>query len=250
MGRLDREKTDIGPNAFFLNMTVHSGGYIGFSGFGGDPIVGTGDMVTITNFYMWNLDMNTPGEDSEVLKHTLGDLDVGDILRDHSHVKDQRDLTGALKQLTRLIYKHVSEAGPREQSILRTLNSLMTSMHKLYSKVAELEQDVRGAGGGHNHSETMHAMKSDLMGLRSLFHRHSQQQTNSLSSLHNALSSGGGGNAQEVKELAQKAAALENTIRSHTSVSSYLTLGILVSVLVFAGMVWKKMREMEKKHFL
>jgi len=239
------------------DIRLQPNGFIGFTGFTGVEEGSPnhqGDKVMIYGLHMYNLDMSTPGEDTTIMHETLGDADAGDILRDHSHYKDKHEQTEALRQLTRLLYKHISEAGPREQTIHKTLNSLQAQVHKLISDVKELRKEFQTATGV-NHTETIHTMKSELMGLRTMFSKHSQQHSSTLSTLHRTVANlntdrSAGEESPHIRELAERAKTLETHIKSHATRSSFMVFGIIAVVGVVAILMWRRMRALEKRHFL
>eukprot|EP00922_Rhytidocystis_sp_ex-Travisia-forbesii_P044705 GHVS01066630.1.p1 GENE.GHVS01066630.1~~GHVS01066630.1.p1 ORF type:complete len:567 (+),score=90.66 GHVS01066630.1:82-1782(+) len=251
----------------FQGTPVAEGGFVGFTGFtGSDEMVPpqavkpTGDLVTILNFSIYNLDLSQPGEDNNwTVKETMGhDVNVGDILRDHSHHKDQHEQTEALKQLTRMLYKHMSEQSPREQSMTRTMNSLMSLVQKLSTDVREMKKELQIVTGL-NHTDVMHSMKSELSGLKNLFHRHSQHHASSLQSLTSKFDTIGSNtrsspestsHVKEIRELSARAQSLEKTINIQSNTTSWLAVGILGVLVGFGLFVWKRFRDMEKKHYL
>eukprot|EP00922_Rhytidocystis_sp_ex-Travisia-forbesii_P044700 GHVS01066625.1.p1 GENE.GHVS01066625.1~~GHVS01066625.1.p1 ORF type:complete len:579 (+),score=78.97 GHVS01066625.1:271-2007(+) len=257
----------------FQGTPLAEGGYVGFTGYTGSdamlpaggperpqPVKPTGDLIKVLNFNMYNLDLSQPGEDNNwTIKETMGqDINVGDILRDHSHHKDQHEQTEALKQLTRMLYKHMSEQSPREQSMTRTMNSLMSLVQKLSTDVREMKKEMQMATGL-NHTDVMHSMKSELSGLKNLFHRHSQHHANSLQSLTSKFDTIGSqsrtgqettSHVKEIRELSARAQSLEKTINIQSNTTSWLAVGILGVLVGFGLFVWKRFRDMEKKHYL
>eukprot|EP00922_Rhytidocystis_sp_ex-Travisia-forbesii_P044702 GHVS01066627.1.p1 GENE.GHVS01066627.1~~GHVS01066627.1.p1 ORF type:complete len:592 (+),score=105.61 GHVS01066627.1:259-2034(+) len=274
MGEMRSSPTTNWVTCFHLQGTpLAEGGFVGFTGFTGPdtmlPVEGverpqgltpSGDLITILNFSMYNMDLSQPGEDNNwSVKETMGhDVNVGDILRDHSHHKDQHEQTEALKQLTRMLYKHMSEQAPREQSMTRTLNSLMGLIQKVSADVREMKKEMQMVTGL-NHTDVMHSMKSELSGLKNLFHRHSQHHANSLQSLTSKFDTIGSqsrnspestSHVKEIRELSARAQSLEKTINIQSNTTSWLALGILGVLVGFGLFVWKRFRDMEKKHYL
>eukprot|EP00386_Alphamonas_edax_P010734 GDKI01034412.1.p1 GENE.GDKI01034412.1~~GDKI01034412.1.p1 ORF type:complete len:466 (+),score=127.83 GDKI01034412.1:76-1473(+) len=246
-------------DVFRLNTKLRPGGFIGLTGYTG-PEEGApekqGDFVSVSAIRSYNLDLNSAGEDSEVAHELLGDEEFGDLLKEHSHFKSQHEQVAALKTLTRMLYKHISEAAPREQTIYKTLNTLQNQVHKLISDVKELATEIKMASNAST-GDSLHHMKNELLGLRTMISRHSQQQSQTLSSLHKTVSTiheNAGADesphVKEVRQLAQRTASLEDTIKSNATYSSWLIFAVLCTVAGFAFSMWKRMRDMEKKHFL
>ncbi|EZG43775.1 lectin-domain protein [Gregarina niphandrodes] len=61
---------------------------------------------------------------------------------------------------------------------------------------------------------------------------------------------GGDVENDRIKNLQENAASLENTVRQATAVTTYLAGGLGVCFIGFGTLIYRRMREMEKKHFL
>ncbi|CEM19991.1 unnamed protein product [Vitrella brassicaformis CCMP3155] len=252
----------MGPNAAWIdafrlyNVRVQPQGYIGFSSFTGPEVPDhQGDRVTLFSFHMYNLDMTQTGEDSNVVHDTLGDMNVNHLLKD-SKFENDSDETAIIRELTRMLYKHTSEAAPREQTIFKTLNRLTAEVHMLTQDVREIAAEFRVYKELTSGNDTLHNMKQEVLGLRSFFSKHVQSATSSVQGLQRTISlmqRGGSQSEQglnEVRQLASTHTSLEEAINSQAMFSSYAVVGAVAMVCIFALMMWKKMRDMEKKHSL
>lgn len=108
------------------------GGYLGFTAYNGPephllqtaaspppptpgsaPGGGIADLVILYFVKVWNLDLSVRGEGDEMLDKEMGDVPVDDLLKSHSVHRSQKELSDSLKQLTRMLYKHIAEQSPR-----------------------------------------------------------------------------------------------------------------------------------------
>lgn len=79
----------------------------------GSPGGGVADLVILYFVKVWNLDLSVRGEGDESLDKEMADVPVDDLLKSHSVHKNQKELSDSLKQLTRMLYKHIAEQSPR-----------------------------------------------------------------------------------------------------------------------------------------
>ncbi|KAJ1604887.1 ERGIC-53-like mannose binding lectin [Cryptosporidium canis] len=230
-------------DAHSIPSSIKKGGFIGFSSYTGPEVANhpkTADRISIISLNVHNLDLNRAGEElPDALKHESSSeqVEVTDLLRD-THVHGDKDVAEALKAFSQILYKHITEATPREQAIHRTLNSLLTQVQKLTTEVKEMQR-ILLANSGTNHSETLNTVQTELVGLRTLFDRHSKHQTNTLIGLEDTLKS-----KEDVASQVHKA------IKSQSSTTSIVSIVLIVIILVFGLVVWKKVKDIEKKHLL
>eukprot|EP00923_Selenidium_pygospionis_P017678 GHVN01031067.1.p1 GENE.GHVN01031067.1~~GHVN01031067.1.p1 ORF type:complete len:597 (+),score=146.22 GHVN01031067.1:479-2269(+) len=256
-------------------------GYIGFTGFTGVPTdLGDGgqtaqksDKMGLIELHLYNLDLSQPGEETEMSKAALGPDggELGDILKDNSHIHDQKEQSQAIKQLSRLVYKFTSEAAPREHNIIKTLTSLSNSLQKVIQELHAIQGDLRAhlneAGKGNatkgehprekeDGAERQEGVHSELQDIRTLFHRHQKKSEDQLSLIHQSIDNAKlhspapnrGSHVNEVELFAKKAERLQAEMSKHSSMSSVLMLGVIVVVAVAALSVWKRLNAIEKSH--
>lgn len=223
--------------------SIKNGGFIGFSSYTGHEVPNypkVADRISIISMNVYNLDLSRAGEEvPDTLKHESNteQVEVTDLLRD-THVHGDRDVAEALKAFSQILYKHITEATPREQAIHRTLNSLLTQVQKLTTEVKEMQR-ILLISSGTNHSETLNTVQTELVGLKTLFDRHSKYQTNTLIGLEDTLK-----NKEDVASQVHKA------IKSQSSTTSIVSIALIVIIVVFGLVVWKKVKDIEKKHLL
>ncbi|KAK6590365.1 ERGIC3-like mannose binding lectin that is a type I membrane [Cryptosporidium xiaoi] len=226
--------------------SVKNGGFIGFTSYTGpesnDQSSKAADRISIINLNVYNLDLNRAGEEvADSLKYESGynkdHVEVTDLLRE-THVHGDKDVSEALKAFSQILYKHITEATPREQAIHRTLNTLLSQVQKLSNEVKEMQR-ILTIHTGTNHSETLNFVQTEIVGLKTLFDRHSKHHTNSLMELEGTIK-----NKEDV------ATQVHNSIKSQYSTTSIVSIALIVIILVFGLIVWKKVRDIEKKHLL
>lgn len=269
------------------DVRLNPGGFIGFTAYNGPeaasllptagrdekPGGGIADLVVLYFVKLWNLDLSVRGEDDAAVAQELSDVPVDDMLKFHSFHKDDKALADALKQLTRMMYKHIAEQTPREQAMQRTINSLLGQVTRLSTELRDMKKDIlthlqkatpgagskvggsgdAKAGAGTEHA--LHTVRTELHGLKNLLAQHSQIHRDSLHTLQQKVEAAratgsAGAVAPELRELANRARELEATIAAKEHFSFFMTVGMILVLLAFAVFVWKRFRDMEKKHLL
>ncbi|KAF7456890.1 lectin family protein [Cryptosporidium felis] len=223
--------------------SVKNGGYIGFSSYTGPEVPNhpkVADRISIITLNVYNLDLKRAGEElPDTLKHdsSTEQVEITDLLRE-THVHGDRDVAEALKAFSQILYKHIAEATPREQAIHRTLNTLLSQVQKLTTEVKEMQR-ILSIHTGANHSETLNTVQTELVGLKSMFDRHSKYQTNTLIELEDTIK-----NKEDMTSQVHKA------IKSQSSTTSIVSVVLIVIIVLFGLLVWKKVKDIEKKHLL
>ncbi|KAK9172348.1 Concanavalin A-like lectin/glucanase domain containing protein [Cryptosporidium meleagridis] len=223
--------------------SIKNGGFIGFSSYTGPEVPNQSkiaDRISIISLNVYNLDLTRAGEEiPDSLKHdpNTEQVEVTDLLRD-THVHGDKDVAEALKAFSQILYKHITEATPREQAIHRTLNSLLSQVQKLTTEIKEVQR-ILLINSGTNHSETLNTVQTEIVGLKTLFDRHSKYQTNTLIGLEDTLK-----NKEDVASQVHKA------IKSQSSTTSIVSIALIIIIVVFGLIVWKKVKDIEKKHLL
>lgn len=225
---------------------VKNGGFIGFTSYTGSEAnehSKIADRISIISVHTYNLDLNRAGEEvADSLKYESGHdkehVEITDLLRE-THVHGDKDVSEALKAFSQILYKHITEATPREQAIHRTLNTLLSQVQKLSNEVKEMQRILTIIHTGNNHSETLSSVQTEIVGLKTLLDRHSKHHTNSIIELEGTIKS-----KEDVVTQVQKA------IKSQYSTSSIASIVLVVTIVIFGLVVWKKVRDIEKKHLL
>jgi len=277
LAQVQYSETSSWLDCFMLkNVKLRANGYIGFSGFTGPAEVdafvagsptGTsnkkGDRVTISRLTVYNLDLTAPIA-QEVVSPT--DIDAKAAKVEVEKLFNDNDDTPLdikqLHELTQLLYSHIDAQTPREHQVFSQLNHLQNQVHRMIQEVKELTLEVRSVQHQKSgHHDAFHSMKSEVMGLRHLFSRQSEQQQQTVEALNKRVESvkvsfglsgsgGDGGNVKisEVDKLSLTTDSLEDTIRSQALVSSYIVFIVVVMVLGFGLFMWQRMQAIEKKH--
>eukprot|EP00916_Digyalum_oweni_P027343 GHVL01044791.1.p2 GENE.GHVL01044791.1~~GHVL01044791.1.p2 ORF type:complete len:380 (+),score=45.31 GHVL01044791.1:40-1179(+) len=145
----------------FENTNVSNNGYIGFTSSTGAMSPGAvPDKIEILSVQSYNYDLTIAGEESEILHEQVSpEHELGDILRENSHYKDQRHQSESIRELTRVLFKHVAETGPREHAMLKSLGGLQNQLHQLTQQVGRMQELLTMSG--HNATD-LHIMKSEV----------------------------------------------------------------------------------------
>ncbi|KAL7068578.1 legume-like lectin family protein [Cryptosporidium serpentis] len=234
-----------------IPQNLSQGGYIGFSAYSGierndsDAQSKSADRISIFGVHVYNYDLSKAGEELDDTFKSSGassssgshSVEITDLLRD-VHVKGDKDVAEALKAFSQILYKHITEATPREQAIHRTLNTVLTQTQKLIIDIKEIQRQINYHFGS-NHSEALSTVKSELVGLKTLFDRHSKYQTSTLIELEDSL-----------KSKTDATAEVHKAIQSHYSTSSIISFLLIFIIISFGLIVWKKVKDIEKKHLL
>eukprot|EP00914_Ancora_sagittata_P009468 GHVO01018085.1.p2 GENE.GHVO01018085.1~~GHVO01018085.1.p2 ORF type:complete len:210 (+),score=48.57 GHVO01018085.1:735-1364(+) len=196
------------------------------------------DQITIYKIQMSNLDLSQPGEASKYLTGTnVNDLDVGDILREAGPHKDERALSEHLRQLNRFLYKELSEARDRSE----ITKSMLTSIH---SMLGQLMKEVKNMNDGG--SKSPEDVQNEIAGVKSILHSQSRQQAAFHTAIKRHLEEGG----LDEKLMADRSASLESIVKQHATFSSWMVALVVVAIVLFGVWFWRRIREMEKKHYL
>ncbi|KAF8821029.1 lectin family protein [Cardiosporidium cionae] len=226
--------------------------YMGFSALSSSssaPV--TPVAIAIYSVLSYNLDLSVSGEENPDVQTAFHETEVGDLLHNHSHYKNEVELADAMRQLSRLIYQQIADQASRESQILRIVRSLLVKIQHLEFSLTDI-QAVSHKEPSDN-SSAYNSIRNEMSGLMTLLHKHTEKHSDTLHLLHDKIDSkldGETAASNELKELARNAKILEDTIHSRHSISSFMIVFLIVIVCLFGIFMWKRFRDMEKKHFL
>eukprot|EP01055_Gregarina_sp_Pseudo9_P000683 Gregarina_sp_Pseudo_9__682@NODE_1433_length_1605_cov_112_181992_g1331_i0_p1_GENE_NODE_1433_length_1605_cov_112_181992_g1331_i0NODE_1433_length_1605_cov_112_181992_g1331_i0_p1_ORF_typecomplete_len440_score105_63Lectin_leglike/PF03388_13/5e22Herpes_UL6/PF01763_16/0_01Med21/PF11221_8/0_28_NODE_1433_length_1605_cov_112_181992_g1331_i0721391 len=180
----------------------------------------TGDSVLIKNFRVISEDLNALGK---------SEIPGQDLLRRHVHSPDA-DALSVVKGLADVVERFLL---PQQEHILHQL-SLLDAKHEAIGNRVDILHAYLTKGS------TDPDLKKAVENMGSVLDRSVRDQNNRLAELQGKLESAGN----------ERSASLESTIKSHAQLSSYLTVGLGSVFIIFGVVIYKRMRDMEKKHIL
>lgn len=184
----------------------------------------TGDSILIKNFRLLS-------EDSASVSHA--DIPGQEQLRRETHNPDA-DALSVVKGLSDVMERFLL---PQQEHILHQLSQIDQKHEAIGHRVDILHAYLtKGASDPE--------LRKAVENMGSVLDRSVQDQNRQLAELKGKLESAA------VHELHERSASLENTIRSHAQLSSYLTIGLGSVFIIFGVVIYKRMRDMEKKHIL
>jgi len=145
------------------------------------------------------------------------------------------DVGANVALLTKLLAKHIKENYNRDAEFNRMLHSFVSRQDILSRSNEQIHSALQSVKAEPTNNDQLH---QELRGLKEEFQKAQGSQIRI------------NGNDPTVEELAARSASLEQTIRQHATFSSYLVGGFGVLVSCLGYFIWRRMREMEKKHLL
>lgn len=244
---------------------IQSGGYIGFTGYiGADrsskSSFGDHDSVDIENLVFINMDKNQKGEDFVPVVPADNKEHKEEFLHDKSEHGMERAEGKAIKTLSRMIFKMISETEPLKKSIASAIGTLSKRLTTMEKSVLRLKEEIVSLSG-HDMDADYARMKAELAQLSSqalsdvaLKKQHFESLKNEIeSSMDSKNDHKRSASSQAVKTLHEvdiKARELKNQVLSRGSFTLYVALFCLVLVVLAGFALQRKLRNWEKKHLL
>merc|ERR1711957_599441 len=180
-------KVTVGDKSQDLNTELRSGGYLGFSIFGGRKGVlnatEKSDFVMLQKVEVENMDAAAEGEnipkaaDPPAGQAASMGAEKEDVLASSSSYRDHRAESVAIKDLTDMVFKLVMETQPMRaelQTMIDSLGRRIEAMEETFDKL-KLELDKKT---GHNLGKEFEAIKQELVSLSAMA-SHDTQRTHS-----------------------------------------------------------------------
>jgi hypothetical protein len=251
-----------------LPMSITSGGYIGFTGMIGADKVGSPktkfgqhDTVLIDNVVLRNMDVSQKGE--EVLENAQAasaSIKHSEFLHDHSDKGVERAEGHAIKKLSQMIFKFISETEPQKKAMMSAISTLSAKLVVMERSVKKLKEEIV-ALSGHDMDADYEKMKQELAALSSKAISDAATKNKQFQSLKSEIETSidskstakRASTAQVIKafhEVDQKARELKTQVASRGSYLMYVALFCLVLVVAAGLALQAKLKRWEKKHLL
>ncbi|EUD65313.1 hypothetical protein C922_04256 [Plasmodium inui San Antonio 1] len=162
---------------------------------------------------------------------------------DSSHLSQAE----VLKSLAATLQKFMSYQKSSEKKILQSLNMLQESVQFLHADLKQVKKNLVNKSEDPKHFQKI--FTTELSGLKSLFHSHAQHSRKNIEDITDRLTKRINEN-QELKLLAEKAQKLETIISKGNSTSYLFAFSFAVLIILTLILIYKKIRDVEKKHIL
>merc|ERR1712190_102421 len=178
-----------------------------------------------------------------------------DALADTSSHRDHRKESEAIKELTNMVFKLVTETQPIRQQMARSIETLGKRIDAMEQSFSELKAEL-DKKTGHKLGEEFEAIKRELSTLSTVASKETEDRHSKLENLHNDIA--------EVHKTAHSPDNIDKHLdklsESNTKVLDQLTnehqrmFGVSIAAIAFiiiAGLsLYNKFRCWEKKHVL
>jgi hypothetical protein len=246
-----------------IKCDVKSGGYMGFSIYGGNKgkveASERSDFVELWKFNIVNHDDAAKGEDlprQETPKPTSKPQDEKeDLLHESSSRKDHRAESEAIKSLTNMVFKLIVESQPMRAQMTRAIESLdkrVSVMEKTFENL-KVELDKRT---GHKLGEEFDAIKKELTSLSKVASTETQERHKKLEVLHADIahvhkSATSQDNIDHhLNKLTQSnQRTIENLNQEHSKMFG-VSIAAIAFIIIAGLSLYNKFRCWEKKHVL
>ncbi|VUZ93340.1 parasite-infected erythrocyte surface protein, putative [Plasmodium vivax] len=177
--------------------------------------------------------------------------DPSDVLsgQDSSHPNyhGYHNQAEALNSLNATLQQFMSYQISSEKKILQSLNTLQESIQYLHAELKQVKKNVVTKSEDPKHFQKI--FTTELSGLKSLFHSHAQHSKKNMEDITDRLTKRINEN-QELKLLAEKAQKLETIISKGNSTSYHFSFAFAALIILTLILIYKKIRDVEKKHIL
>lgn len=240
-------------------MTLKSGGFIGFSCFGGtkesyNPKERSA-FVEIKGLQVLNHAAG-PGEDEmPSIAPAAPQGEKEDVLGAHSSFKEHRDESEAIKDLTNMIFKLVIESKPQREQMKASITALSKRVATVEETFRNLKAEI-DKKTGHNLGAEFDAIKKELADMHATAHRDTDRRGKKLADLHSDIehvhktASSGGDISGDLDSLSKSnEQVLDQLTNQHQRMFGVSIFAI--AFIIIAGLsLYNKFRCWEKKHVL
>lgn len=251
-----------GQPAVEVKGAFKSGGYLGFTSFGGHKLTPEAEeksaYMELVEMQVVNHDKNAKGEEVKATQpppSPVPDDEKVDVLAEASSFKDHRAESDAIKDLTNVVFKLVVETQPIRHQMERAIGSLAKRIDLMETNFAELKAEL-DKKTGHKLGEEFAAIKAELTTLSNVASKETEERHSRLESLHHDIA--------DVHKSAHSPdnidKHLDKLTQSNDKVLDQLTnehqrmFGVSLAAIAFiiiAGLsLYNKFRCWEKKHVL
>lgn len=229
-------------------------GFFGITAYSGSS--GTPYRVTIPRIKMMNLDLKSgTGEGSQ----PIGDknkIKVEDLLHDDDFevLSDPLHQIADLRRATSVLSEYLADSRYRDSSLVKSLGDIQGRAHALQDAINDLRAEIKMTfkSGGHPSAKSL---LGEIRGLEELIKLHAEENQSLEGLRSNLLELGdAGGNQLHDPESIERISASNRELEeevSRVNFTANLVIGVFGFTVVVLGLVlYIKMRQYEKKHFL
>ncbi|KJP89216.1 hypothetical protein AK88_01094 [Plasmodium fragile] len=168
--------------------------------------------------------------------------DTSNVLNSNHLSKEER-----AHSLTDTLQNFISNRKSTEQKILQSLNVLHENLLLVQAELKQVKKNMVSKSEDPKHFHKL--FSTELSDLKSLFHSHAQHSKQNMEDITDRLTKRINEN-QELKLLAHKAQQLETIISKGNSTSYFFSFAFAVLIILTLMLIYKKIRDVEKKHIL
>ncbi|CDU16120.1 parasite-infected erythrocyte surface protein [Plasmodium yoelii] len=191
-----------------------------------------------------NLNVKTKNDEEINYNELNGNNLMNEILSSQNiNLSSQEEM---LKTMLKIIQDFISYQVNNDKKVLQNISFLKENIHNMQDEIKQIRKNIT------NKSDPKNLQKiftSELSGLKNLFHSHAQHHKKNIEDITNRLTSKIDNN-QELKILAQKAQKLEHIINKGNNTSYFFSIAFAALIVITLIMIYKKIRDVEKKHIL
>jgi hypothetical protein len=255
-----------------MAMKIRPGGYIGFTSFvaadkpGQTPPsqFGHHDAVHIHHVTLTNMDTRQTGEET-IAKPAPAAAEkpaaaAAEFLHDKSGAGVERAEGKAIRTLSRMIFKLISETEPLKKSMTSAVASLMTRLSSMERSIKKLKEEIV-ALSGHDMDAEFESMKKELTKMSNKAQSEVAAKREDIAQLKSQIDSSIDSSANKKKNSAErvvqtlsqadsKARELKNQVAARGSTTLYIAIFCLVLVVAAGVALQAKLKRWEKKHLL
>ncbi|SBT75331.1 parasite-infected erythrocyte surface protein, putative [Plasmodium ovale] len=170
-----------------------------------------------------------------------------DMINNFSQNKDKESKSDDIKALRKVIQNFMTSHINNEQKILQHIDLLNDNVANIISELRNIKKIVMNKS---EEPKNFHKVfTTELSGLKNLFHSHAQHHKKNIEDITNTLTRKIDDN-HELKMLAEKAQTLEHIINKGNSTSYLFSLAFTALIVLTLILIYKKIRDVEKKHIL
>ncbi|GAW79135.1 hypothetical protein, conserved [Plasmodium gonderi] len=149
--------------------------------------------------------------------------------------------------ITAMLQKLMAYQINNERKILQNINMLKESVQFLHTELKQMKKYMMNKAEDPKYFQKV--FTTELSGLKSLFHSHAQHHKKNIEDITDKLTKRINEN-QELKFLAEKAQKLETIISKGNNTSYIFSLSFALLIILTLILIYKKIRDVEKKHIL
>ncbi|SBS80084.1 parasite-infected erythrocyte surface protein (PIESP15), partial [Plasmodium ovale curtisi] len=256
-------KTGMYEHCLTIKKKIPKENYIGFSAFNFNedekiPLTSAGKyiptFVGITGFLVHTSEVIAPEQYTNDNIYIKNDVSTNnfenisdDMLNNFSQNKDKESKSDDINALRKVMQNFISSHINNEQKILQHIDLLNENVGNIISELKTIKKIVMNRSEEPKHFHKV--FTTELSGLKNLFHSHAQHHKKNIEDITNTLTRKIDDN-HELKMLAEKAQTLEHIINKGNSTSYLFSLAFTALIVLTLILIYKKIRDVEKKHIL